>query len=173
MVKKYSSLILGIFSIILLSLFLIRLFSEVQLEDVSPQRFCEESFIHKSSTLMVIPILNNISIAENKTWCDDILKLNKTLVMHGVFHTPGEFNILRNESYILEGANEFKKCFGFYPNIFEPPELKISLDNKKILQSLNFSIFPRNSLIFHKVYHCTDYEKKSYLVRFNSFIKII
>jgi hypothetical protein len=170
--KKNIFIILASIFILFLILFLIRIFSEVQMDDVNPQRFCEPSLIGKSKILMIIPLLNNISIAENQTWCEEILALNKTLGMHGVFHTSAEFNILRNTSYIEEGIVEFQKCFGYFPIIFEAPELKLSSVNKMTLESLNFSIRPIRYNIFHKVYHCTDYEKTSYLVRLNKIIRL-
>lgn len=170
--QKYIFIILGSICVILAGLFLIRFFSEVQLDDVNPQRLCEQSFLQESDVLIVIPILNNISIAENKTWCNEILGLNKTLGMHGVFHSSGEFNILRNESYILEGINEFEKCFGYAPIIFEAPELKLSSENKNILISMGFEVRRHRYELLHKVYHCSDYEKTSYLVRLNKFVSL-
>jgi predicted deacetylase len=71
------------------------------------------------------------------------------------------------------GMDEFKKCFGFYPDIFCAPELKLSEENEEILKKMNFTIITRLGYITHKVYHCTDYEMKSWLVRLNNLNKII
>lgn len=168
--KKYILLIILALFFILLILILVRTFSEVQLDDVNPQRFCQQEFLEKSDVLMIIPLLNNISIAENKTWCKEILELNKTLGMHGVFHTPGEFNQLRTENYVDLGVDEFRKCFGYLPVIFEAPELKLSSENNKLLNSLGLKVRQYRYEIFHKVYHCVDYEQTSYLVRLNRII---
>jgi len=169
--KKPILLILLFFCLVLFVLILVRAFSPVQMDDVNPQRFCQQKFLEKSDVLMVIPLLNNISIAENKTWCKSILDLNKTLGMHGVFHTPSEFSQLREESYVNQGREEFRKCFGYSPVIFEAPELKLSSENNKLLGSLGFEVRRYSYELFHKVYHCVDYEQTSYLVRLNRIIR--
>ena len=166
--KKYTFAVTVI--VLLLSLYLVRAFSERQLDDVNPQRLCETDLLEKSDVLMVIPLLNNLSIADNKTWCKEILALNKTLGMHGVYHTSGEFSQLRDENYTRRGAEEFRKCFGYSPLIFESPELKLSSENNRLLKSMGFIIRTAKYTFFHRVYHCVDYEKTSYLVGWNSFI---
>ena len=72
------------FSIILIFLiiFIIRLVSPSQMDDVNPQRFCEEKYLEKSDILFVIPLLYNESIADNETWCNYIKEWNKQIGMH-------------------------------------------------------------------------------------------
>ncbi|MBM3246931.1 DUF2334 domain-containing protein [Candidatus Pacearchaeota archaeon] len=179
-------IILGIAIVFLIADFILaRALWARQVDDFSPQIYCEKEIIEKSEILMVIPLYNNISIAENKTWCQEILALNKTLGMHGVYHTFQEFLEIRDEdyikngmrefkkcfgfyhtfqefleirdeNYIKNGMREFKKCFGFYPTLFEAPQLALSKDNEVRLGSLNMSINHHSFNFFHKVYHCSD-----------------
>lgn len=153
-------------------IFFIRFFSERQLDDVNPGRLCEDNFLSKSDVLMIIPILENVSIAKNKDWCESILLLNKTLAMHGVYHTPNEFEVSRDEEYITLGMEEFKDCFGSYPYIFEAPQLALDEENNWLLKKMGFEVRGLRFNIFHKVYHCIDYEESSYLKKLNSFINL-
>lgn len=141
---------------LIIYLIILRFSLERQVDDVSPGIQCNEDILKKVEVLMVIPLLNNISIVENKSWCNYILALNKTLGMHGVCHTYNEFYETRNKDYILLGAIEFEKCFGFYPKIFEAPQLALSKENKRTLESMNFNVFDYGYNAFHKVYHCGD-----------------
>lgn len=157
--KKILIIILIVVAIVISSLFYIyvfRQFSEMQLDDVTPGIYCEKELLEKADVLMVIPIFNNISIAENKSWCESILELNKTLGMHGVHHNSEEFLSFRNESYVEEGAKEFKKCFGFYPELFEAPHLAFSSENVVIVEKLGLKTRGYFYTATHKVYHCSD-----------------
>jgi len=154
--------------IIIVFIFLaIRLILPSQMDDVNPSRLCDERLLAKSSVLMVIPLLGNQSIAYNSSWCEHIKGLNKTIGMHGIYHTEDEFMHANNEESIRIGMEEFNRCFGFYPNIFEAPQLYLSEENEKILGEMNFTIIKLQSRMTHKTYHCTDYEKKSWLVKLN------
>jgi len=168
---KYILFSLAILLLIIIIL-LIRDFSIKQIDDVTPGRFCERNLVEKSQTLMIIPLLDNISIADNVSWCDYILSLNKTLGMHGVYHTPNEFSYKLGEGDIRKGMEEFKKCFGFYPPIFEAPRLDLNRENEKILREMGFEVRGYRFSIFHKVYHCVDFNKNSYLVKQNKIIEI-
>jgi len=140
---------------IILAIWTIRLFSAKQLDDVSPEIACEESLLKKSDILYVIPKFHNKSIAENKSWCNYILSLNKTLGMHGVYHTFNEFMEERNEKYINEGEKIFYDCFGFYPQRFEPPQVAISKPNAELIsKKMRLDLYIQN--VFHKAYHCSD-----------------
>jgi predicted deacetylase len=132
-----------------------------QLDDVNPQIACESSLIDKSETLMVIPLYQNKSIAENRSWCEYLLSLNKTLAMHGVYHTYNEFYTPRDEQYILAGMEEFKKCFGFYPSIFEAPQVALNNSNEVLLKQMGFDVRGYPFQLTHKVYHCSDTGKYS------------
>ena len=101
--------------ILILFLFFIRLFSEKHLDDVNPLISCDENLLEKSDVFAVIPKYKNISISENKTWCEQILKYNKRLILHGVYHTYNEFLEDRNQEYIDKGSLIFQECFNFFP----------------------------------------------------------
>ena len=152
---KIILLILIIFFVLLLLLFLFRLFSPKQLDDVSSQIQCDKELFDKADVLFVIPKFNNVSIAENQSWCKYILSLNKTLAMHGVYHTYNEFATERNENYLNQGKAEFVKCFGFYPEIFKAPQLEITNNNKKLIKS-QMKFYGYINQLFHKAYHCND-----------------
>lgn len=166
-------IVLAIVMIIFILLVILRVILPRQIDDVNPSRFCDSEFLNKSEIFMVIPLLGNQSIADDPVWCKNILKLNKTLGMHGVYHTENEFMNTRDRSYIQRGMEEFNKCFGFYPNIFLAPEFSLSEENEKTLREMNFTIIKLPYDITHKVYHCTDYENKSWLVKLNILNKII
>lgn len=140
---------------VLIALFLIRLFSAVQLDDVSPGITCEKKLLEKADVLYVIPKFNGQSIAENQTFCDEILSLGKKIEMHGVEHTYNEFLEDRNESYLEEGILIFQQCFNQTPSVFKPPQLEISENNKKLISKrMKLDTIPTQ--LFHKIYHCGD-----------------
>jgi predicted deacetylase len=152
--------------IIIIIILVIRIFSKKQLDDVALQISCNDELLKRSDVLFVIPKFNNKSISENKTWCNYILSLNKTLALHGVYHTYEEFKEDKNQDYLQEGINEFEKCFGKKPEEFKPPQLKISFNNKKMIKKQMKLDFSLNEL-FHKSYHCSDTGKYP-----NWFVKI-
>jgi predicted deacetylase len=154
-------LVLAVYILLFLNLELMRYSFDRQVDDVSPNIICEKWVIDKSDILMVIPIFNNISIAENNSWCNYILGLNKTLGMHGVYHTYQEFLTARDESYIQQGIDEFKKCFGYAPSIFEAPQVALSAENEKTLKNMGFIVYDYPFQMTHKVYHCSDTGKFS------------
>lgn len=142
--------------ILLFSLYITRMFTDREIDDVTPGIYCEPEYIAKSDVLWIIPIFNNKSIAKDKEWCNGIKALNKTLGMHGVYHTFNEFNTLRNEEYIKQGISAFEECFGYTPRIFKPPQLALSFDNKKMLENLGLNVEWYFNQWTHKVYHCSD-----------------
>ena len=154
--KKKILIPLLIILLFVFTLFLIRLISPREIDDVSPEIFCEQEYIEKSNILWVIPKFNNKSISENKEWCDYVLSLNKTLGLHGVYHEFEEFKIDRNQKYLQEGINIFEECFGFKPEMFKPPQLKISKENKKLIKENNLELKLGFNQLIHKVYHCAD-----------------
>lgn len=155
MKKKVLLWVLSIILIIILSIFLIRIFSARQIDDISPEISCEKELIAKSDILYVIPKFQNKSIAENRSWCNYILSLNKTLGLHGVYHTFNEFLTDRTPEYLEEGIKIFYDCFGFYPERFEPPQVAISNKNKFLIkEKMKLDLYAHN--LFHKVYHCED-----------------
>jgi predicted deacetylase len=156
-VKQVLKIIILILAILLSSLFIIRLFSSRHLDDLHPNILCDEDLIKKSDYLAVVPKFENKSILDNKEWCDYIKSFNKSLVMHGVYHTYKEFGTLRDSDYIQEGKDIFFDCFGFNPEEFKAPQLALSRKNKKILElEFKFKIYTKLNRIFHKTYHCND-----------------
>jgi len=153
--EKKTILIVFLISIILI-LFLIRAFSQKEIDDINPEIPCEKKYLEKSNILWVIPKFNNKSIAENKKWCDYILSLNKTLGLHGIYHSHKEFKTPRNQPYLKEGINIFKECFGFKPTMFKPPQLTISEHNKQLIKNNQLKLKGFFNQITHKVYHCQD-----------------
>ena len=157
--KKGVKIFLMILFSILVIWFFIRLVSPREIDDVSPGISCEneKKYIEKSEILWVIPLLNNISIAENKTWCNEILAMNKTLGLHGITHSYHEFelnNISQNELDL--GIKEFEKCFGYKPRLFKPPYLFINKQNKDLIKQNNLILKYRFNQAIHKVYHCNN-----------------
>lgn len=151
----------------IISLFLIRYFSARQLDDVTPGIQCDKYLLEKADIYFVIPKFSNSGISENKEWCSYILSLNKSLALHGVYHTYEEFKVDRTQSYLQEGIQEFEKCFGKKPESFKPPQMVISENNKKLIKKqmkLNYYL----SEVLHKTYHCNDTGRFS-----NRFIEII
>lgn len=142
--------------VLLLSLFIIRCFSSRHLDDLHPSIPCNENLIKKADYLAVIPKYDNKSISDNREWCNYIQSFNKSLIMHGVYHTYNEFDTLKDFDYIQEGKNIFFDCFNFNPTEFKSPQLSLSNKNKKILKKMNFKVHTKFTQIFHKVYHCND-----------------
>ena len=136
--------------------FIYRLFSLREIDDVTLGIECTRELLDKSDILWVIPLFENKSIADDSAWCDYILSLNKTLGMHGVYHTYREFGEIRDEEYVREGMNEFEKCFGFRPKMFKPPQMYFDEGNKYAIEYLGMSIRGKISQVFHKAYHCSD-----------------
>ncbi len=137
------------------SLELVRLASPRWIDDVSPGIQCDQSLLEKSDVFFVIPKFNNQSIAENKTWCNYILQMNKTLVMHGIYHTYNELFYERDNAYFQEGIDAFEPCFGFVPKEFKPSHLAISDKNRALIGS-KMKVDGYFEDILHKTYHCND-----------------
>jgi len=136
--------------LIIAFLYFVRLYSNVEIDDVTPGIECDYSLIEKSDILWVIPLFENKSIADDRAWCDYIISLNKTLGMHGVYHTYREFGEVRDEDYVNSGINAFEKCFSFSPKMFKAPqmyliselakgydEIAIMLDSDTYMQALD------------------------------------
>lgn len=154
--KAIVVLVIGMLVLIAFDLFSFRLISEREIDDVSPGIYCEDEYITKSDILWVIPFFENKSIAENRTWCNYILSLNKTAGMHGVYHTYEEFDVENNGEYIDIGIKEFEKCFGFKPEMFKPHQLAFDNANHEILEKSKLEYKGQLNQLLHKVYHCSD-----------------
>ena len=153
---NYLKYLIIILISIIIALFLIRLFSSRELDDVSPMIKCDKELLEKSDVLWVIPLYENFSIAEDKKWCDEILSLNKTLDLHGIYHTYKELDYPRSKEYIESGITAFKECFGFKPQIFKPSHLAISQQNKLLIEEEGMALKVKLNQVLHKVYHCGD-----------------
>ena len=148
-----------IFASLIVTIFLIRLVNQVQLDDLTPGIPCEKKLIEKADVLWVIPDFENNSIYENKTWCNEIISMNKTIGMHGIHHSYREFgkNITKDE--VQNGMEIFKSCFGFYPTMFKPPQLAISNEEKKVIKDAEMELLLWGNQLTHKVYHCNDSDR--------------
>lgn len=157
--KKSVKIILIALFFLLILWFLIRLISPREIDDFSPQISCEneKKYIEKSKILWVIPLSNNLSISENKIWCNEILAMNKTLGMHGIYHTYHEFELKNlSQKELNLGIKEFEKCFGYAPKLFKPPYLHLNKQNKNLIKQNNLILKYRFNQAIHKVYHCNN-----------------
>lgn len=151
-----SSLLIILLLVIML--FVLRLTSPREIDDVNPYRNCSQEYLEKSEILWIIPYYNEIPISENKSWCNQILKLNKTLGLHGIKHQPyREFQTKNIPQEQLDKAIEiFEDCFNQTPKMFKAPNLKITKQNHKLIASNNLSIRTSFHQTIHKVYHCNN-----------------
>jgi predicted deacetylase len=159
-VKRQVIVVLLILAILIVCLFLIRLVSPSEIDDVTPSIPCPEIVIYNPDIFYVIPDYNNNPISQNKEWCNYILSLNKTLELHGITHTYREFfysDISQIE--LTKGILEFEKCFNKTPEMFKPPQLTISQKNKQLIEKNDLRLRNRFDQITHKVYHCNDSDK--------------
>lgn len=152
--RKLIYLIAFLVVLIVFILFLVRALGSRELDDVSPGIECSAELIEKSDVLWVVPKFEGKEISSE--WCSSILKLNKTIGMHGVYHTYQEFATERSEDYFNEGVLVFENCFSFKPTLFKPPQLAISSSNKQMISSRGLEVKSWFNQITHKVYHCSD-----------------
>ena len=155
--KKFFKITLIIIFIFISSIFLIRALSPREIDDLHPLIKCEKEYVAKSDILWIIPKYKGVAISENKSWCEEIKSLNKTLGLHGYVHTYQEFkseNI--TQEHIFESIQIFEDCFGESPTMFKPPQLKISKNNKNLIKNNSLSIRTPLHQTIHKVYHCEN-----------------
>lgn len=157
--KRWALVLLIILSIaiaLLLILFFVRLFSERQIDDISPGIPCSQDLLEKADAYYVIPKFDNISILEDKAWIEKIKSMNKDLRLHGVRHTYNEFGEDRDSAYLQEGVMIFEGAFGKKPERFKAPQLNITEDNKKLVWDSGMKVDEFWNQLLHKVYHCND-----------------
>jgi len=155
--KKLILCIILLILIVILSLYTIRIFSPREIDDLSPEIFCDPIYLNKSNILWVIPEFNNKPISNNKEWCNLILSLNKTIGLHGKNHYYQEFTDNSITKQDLEKAIQiFQECFNQTPTMFKPPQLKISKQNQQLIKEMNLSLKLYQNQLFHKVYHCNE-----------------
>ena len=155
--KTAAKILLAIFSAIIL-LFVIRLINPSEIDDVSREIPCSEIETYNPDILYIIPNFNDKPISQNQTFCKYIFSLNKTLELHGINHQPYREFLYQNvtQENLTFAIKEFQNCFNQTPEKFKPPQLKISLENKKLIKQNNLELKNTFSQITHKVYHCND-----------------
>jgi len=154
--------------ILLIILILIRLVTPTEIDDVSPGIPCPEIEIYNPDVLYIIPDYNDHPLSFYPEWCRYILSLDKSLSLHGITHTYREFLYLNISQEELDyGISEFESCFGYEPEMFKPPQLAISPENKQLIKQNNLEFRTLFNQITHKVYHCNDSDRIP-----NSIIKI-
>jgi hypothetical protein len=151
--KVVVGVLLGVLYL-LLTVFFIRLFSDRQLDDLSPGIPCDEELIRSSDVLYVIPAFDGKNISSDLEWCKYVLSFEKELAMHGVFHTYNEFGEYRNETYVFDGSSIFEDCFGYSPERFKPPQVAWTRENNWMMGY--FDVDLDFNQVFHKAYHCND-----------------
>ncbi len=158
--KRLTKIVLKIFIltliILLIVLYSLRYSNSTELDDVSPGISCERDLIEKADTLWIIPVFEGKAISSNEEWCKEILALNKTLGLHGVYHDYNEFGTTREGGYIDRGIKEFESCFGYKPEMFKAPQLNLTKENKRIVEEAGMRVRGKLSQVTHKVYHCED-----------------
>lgn len=151
--KLWKILVFCLCGLILL-LGVVRAVLPSQLDDVGPLMNCSANELSVGDEYFVVPLFENISIAENKSWCDEILSYGKELGLHGVYHTYHEFGFYRNEEYLNEGIGVFEGCFGEVPESFKPPQIYWLEENNWIRERMSVKLLWNQ--LTHKVYHCGD-----------------
>jgi len=137
---------------LVVGLWFVRLVLPSQLDDVSPDIFCEEKLLTRADVYFVIPKFEGVEI--ERKWCEIILEKGKGIGMHGVYHTYKEFEVYRDEEYFEEGVDIFERCFGFTPERFKPGQLRFAKENDWIKERTEVDLFWNQ--VLHKVYHCGD-----------------
>lgn len=152
--KKRGKILLIIILALLIALFLIRLISPREIDDIHPNWYCEQEYIDKATTLWIMPMWNNSPISENTEWCDEMKNSNKTFGLHGIQSWYKEFNEPVNESDLQKAITEYEKCLGEKPTMFKAPALKMSDENKELIKKYNMTLRTPYHQTIHKVYHC-------------------
>ncbi len=155
MKNKFFILVIVILSLLLI-LFFTRLILPAQIDDISPEIPCEKKYLEKAEILWVIPNYNKKPISENQEWCEQILSMNKTLGLHGIQHLYNEFGSEIFQEEFQEAIKIFEECFSQTPEMFKPPQLKISEGNKELIEQNNLKLKLNFNQLTHKVYHCGD-----------------
>ncbi len=154
--NKKLKWVIYIIILLLLILFIIRLISPKEMDDLHPNIECPEIDKYNANIIWVIPLYQGEPISNNSKWCESISLLNKSIGMHGVYHSYKEFGETKNSEYLEKGINEFEMCFNSYPEMFKPPQLEVNFENKELLKKNNLRLKNKFNQVIHKVYHCND-----------------
>lgn len=149
----------GLIILSIIGLFFIRLILPSQVDDVNPLMNCSKEILDLADVYYVVPKFQDFDISNNLTWCKEIKIKNKSLALHGVYHTYEEFAEFRSDVYLQEGIDIFEKCFGVTPTNFKPGQLAWTAENDWIKEKMEVELFWNQ--LFHKVYHCNDTGKFS------------
>ena len=139
-----------------LGLFLVRALGPQHIDDVNPLMNCSEEYLLKADVLYVVPYCDGVMINESREWCDYVLSLGKDVGMHGVRHVYDEFSGDVALGDIELGMEIFESCFGFRPGRFKAPHLKLSEENRGLIEGFGMSVNGKFSQVVHKAYHCND-----------------
>jgi len=142
--------------VFMIGLFFVRFVGSRHIDDVNPLMNCGEEYLLKADVLYVVPYFDGVMINESRDWCDYILSLDKEIGMHGVRHSYGEFSYGVSLEDIELGMEIFEDCFGVLPNRFKAPQLKLSYENRVLVEGLGMRVDGKMAQVFHKVYHCND-----------------
>ncbi len=153
---KWYWVILCVIGFVFVCLFFVRLVGSRYIDDVNPLMNCSVKYLEKSDVFYVVPYFDGFMINESRNWCDFILSLDKEIGMHGVRHSYKEFGSDVSARDIELGMDIFESCFGFRPERFKAPQLKLSSRNREILKYYGFSIDGKKLYFFHKIYHCNN-----------------
>mgnify|MGYP005866938633 CR=1 FL=1 len=154
--KKELKLISVVIASLLITIFILRLTTPKEIDDIHPNWPCEKEYIEKSEILWIMPMFNNSPISENKTWCEKMRNTNKSFGLHGIQSWYREFNEEINETHLIKAIEEYKQCLGEKPTMFKAPALKITKENKKLIKKYNMTLRTPYHQTIHKVYHCQN-----------------
>lgn len=156
LVRQQALFVAGVLLFLIVIFLFVRAVTPSEIDDVHPSISCEADFLQRSDVLWVVPLYQNESIAVNRSWCADILSLNKTIGMHGIHHTFEEFSKPIDTAEFERGVRVFELCFGYRPTLFKAPQLALSSENEALVRG--YGLHVRG--VFHqqtrKVYHCND-----------------
>lgn len=159
----------------IVGIYLHRLISYTEIDDLHPLLPCKNHLKDKSRYLWIIPCYKEVPIIKYPEWCrnlaDQAKKEGKILGMHGIehpephdqFYRDGEFCYDIPSSRIKYGMEIFKKAFGYYPKFFKAPHCLSTANNIHKIESLGMEYKGIINQILHKVYHCHEASQPWYL----------
>jgi len=142
--------------IVLIALIFLRAKGLKEIDDVSPNIPCEDTYLNKADILWVVPEYNGTSIIDNPEWCQKIIAMNKTLGLHGITHDYYEFGENITTEQMDKAVADFQTCFNQNPTMFKPSQLKISKENLALIKEYNMTYKGSFNQVIHKVYHCNN-----------------
>ena len=141
---------------LVVGLFFVRLVGSRHIDDVNPLMNCSIEYLEKADILYVVPYFDGVMVNESREWCDYVLSLDREIGMHGIRHSYREFFYDVSLEDLELGMGIFESCFGFRPSRFKAPQLKLSNENRELVEGFGMEVDGKLSQIFRKVYHCND-----------------